>query len=124
MRFHWPANEFIKENFEKDMLRNNNILVDDTRSLLNPKETVILGRSNAIVRINSDNYSTIYARDNSVVNIIVKNRAFVIVHLFEAVHVKIQTEDAPKVLVLVHSKDAIVESSQGVRVKEDLGYLK
>ncbi|PTL34592.1 hypothetical protein C7120_08815 [Prevotella sp. oral taxon 376] len=124
MRFHWPSNDFIKENFEQRLLRDNNILVDDTRSLLNPKEAVILGTSKSIVRVNSDNYSTIYIRDSSHVEIIVKNKAFVIVHLFEKANIKVQTEDFPNVLILKHSKEVVIEATSNVKIKEDLDYLK
>lgn len=124
MRHHWPANDFIKENFEQDLLRSNNILVDDTRSLLNPKETVVLGNSKAIVRVNSHNNSIIYARDNSSVEIIAKNKAFVIVHLFEKANIKVQTEGFPNVLILKHSQNVIIEAATNVKIKEDFDYLK
>ena len=77
LKYHWPSNQFIKENFEQNLLRKNNILVDDTRSLLNPAEAVILGNSKATIRVNSQNNSIIYIRDKSCVDIFAKNTAFV-----------------------------------------------
>ena len=124
MRFHWPTNEYIKQNFPQDLLRKNNLLVDDTRSLLNPKQTVILGESKVIVRVNGHSSSTIYIRDNSSVKFHIKNDAFVIVHLFENAHVDIEVLDVPRVLVLKHSLQATVKATNGVKIKEELDYLK
>lgn len=124
LKYHWPSNQFIKENFEQNLLRKNNILVDDTRSLLNPTEAVILGNSKATIRVNSQNSSIIYIRDKSCVDIFAKNTAFVIVHVFEDASVKVKTFDTPRVLVLIHSEHTNIEASQGVIIKKELDYLK
>lgn len=124
MRFHWPSNKFIKENFEQELLRKNNILVDDTRSLLNPKEAVILGSSVAKIRVNGLSHSVVYLRDDSEVNLYIRNKAFVVVHLFEQAKINIRTYDTPNVLVLKHSEFVSVEASEGVKIKNDLDYLK
>ena len=123
-KHHWPSNSFIKENFEKELLWQNNIFVDDTRSVLNPKKMVVLGTSNIKIRVNAHNRSVIYIRDNSKVEMIVKNDAFAIVHLFEQANVSIETLDKPNVLVLKHSNDAKCSSSRNVKIKEDFDYLK
>lgn len=124
MRFHWPSNKFVKENFEQELLRKNNILVDDTRSLLNPKEAVILGSSVAKIRVNGISHSIIYLRDDSDVDLCVRNRAFVVVHLFEQAKINIRAYDAPNVLILKHSERASIEAPEGVKIKIDLDYLK
>ena len=124
MKYHWPSNKFIKEHFEIGILRKNNILVDDKRSLLNPKEAVILGHTDATVRVNGSNNSSIYVRDNSRVEIIVRNSAFVIVHLFEKAHINVKAFDNPNVLVLKHSDDVSIASIGSIKIKEDFDYLK
>ena len=120
MKHHWPSNSFIKSNFEKELLWKNNILVDDSRSLLNPKEAVILGNSVSTVRVNGSNISVVYIRDNSTVRITAKNKSFVIVHLFENSKIDIEVQDKPDVLVLKHSTNATVNAPDGVKVKERL----
>jgi hypothetical protein len=124
MRHHWPSNNYIKDNFGQELLRRNNILVDDKYSLLNPQEAVILGNAEAAVRVNGHNHSVIYIRDNSAVKLYVKNTAFVIVHLFETAHVEAQIFDSPNVLILKHSKDVNVTTVGKVKIKEDFDYLK
>lgn len=124
LRHHYPTNQYIKDNFELELLRKNNILVDDERNLLNPSVAVILGNTKTKIRVNGLSRSIIYVRDKSEVDLIVKNSSFVIVHTFDNASVKVETEDKPSVLVLKHSKDATIKTTNGIKVKEEFDYLK
>lgn len=124
LQHHYPTNQYIKDNFELELLRKNNILVDDERNLLNPSVAVILGNTKTKIRVNGLSRSVIYIRDNSVVDIIAKNKSFVIVHLFDNASTIIKTEDTPNVLVLKHSKNVKVATQKGVKIKEEFNYLK
>lgn len=124
LQHHYPTNQYIKDNFELELLRKNNILVDDERNLLNPSVAVILGNTKTKIRVNGLSRSIIYVRDKSEVDLIVKNRSFVIVHTFDNASVKVETEDNPSVLVLKHSKDATIKTTNGIKVKEEFDYLK
>ncbi len=124
LQHHYPSNQYIRDNFELELLRKNNILVDDERSLLNPRVAVILGNTKAKIRVNDLSRSVIYIRDNSVVDIIAKNNSFIIVHLFDNASTIIKTEDTPNILVLKHSKNIKVAAPKSVNIKEELEYLK
>lgn len=124
MRYHWPSNDYIKENFEKELLRQNNILVDDKYSLLNPQEAVILGNTETTVRVNGNNRSVIYIRDSSTVKLYARNTAFVIVHLFENASISIHVLDNPNFLVLKHSHSVDVITNGEIKIKDDFDYLK
>lgn len=124
LKYHWPSNEYIKENFGRDILHKNNIIVDEKRSALNPDKAMVLGNSDATIRINGNSHSVIYARDCSSLKIYAKNAAFVIVHLFETAHAEIQAKDKSSVLALKHSVKATVKAQGAVRIKEELDYLE
>jgi len=124
MKHHWPSNEFIKNNFDKGLLRKNNLLVDDKYSVLNPAEMVALGNTVSTIRINGISHSSIYARDKSRLNISVRGKAFVIIHLFDQSNVDVNTFDTPNVLLLIHSNNAFYNVSDMVKVKKELDYLK
>lgn len=124
LQHHYPTNQYIKDNFELELLRKNNILVDDERNLLNPSVAVILGNTKTKIRVNGFSRSIIYVRDKSEVDLIVKNCSFVIVHTFDNASVKVETEDKPSVLILKHSKDATIKTTNGIKVKEEFDYLK
>lgn len=123
---HWPSNDFIKENFDKDILVKNNIIVDMKRSVLNPRICVVLGSSEVNVRLNSRHPSEIYVRDDAHITIYVHTREKVIVHAFENAHIEVLPDALydVDVLVLNHSENTTIESPAHVRVVEDLGYLK
>lgn len=124
LKHHYPSNEFIKNFFDKDLLRKNGILVDDNRSLLNPEEAMILGSSKAIIRVNGRHHSIIYVRDNSFVKIFVKNNSFTIIHLFENANIDVEVQDSPDLLVLKNSKNVVITANKTIRIKDDFSYLK
>ena len=99
----YPSNEFIKENFPQELLRKNNILVDDTYSLLNPKYAVILGSSKTTIRCNGYTVSTVYVFDSADVTLSAKSHAHVIVHVYGPdTRLSVIDESSNKVLVRKH----------------------
>lgn len=123
---HWPSNDFIKENFNKDILIKNNIIVDMKRSVLNPRICVVLGSSEVNIRLNSQHPSVIYIRDNANVTIYVHCNEKIIVHTFENASIKVIPGEiyTPDVLILKHSKNTTVDVPVSVEVVEDFDYLK
>ena len=122
----WPSNDFIKENFDKDLLLKNGILVNGVYSFLNPRTCVVLGDSQAKIRLNGNTISVIYVRGTSDVDVIVHTNEKVIIHTFDSatVMVKYGKEYTPDVLVLNHSSATLVDAPKEVRYKEDFDYLK
>lgn len=118
------SNDYIKESFDKDWLRKNGILVDDEYSLLNPDSAIFLGNSQSTIRFNGYNAATIYVTDESNVKVIAKNKSFVLVHVLGNAQVEAKTYDSANITVLIHSKESIVIADNGIKVKEELDYLK
>lgn len=120
----YPANDFIKKNFTREMLRENNVLVDDEYSMLNARVCVLQGASKSNLRYNGWNAGTLYVRHTSKAIITARQMSFVIVHLFNDAKVECQTYDKASIVVLVHSKTAKVTNCIGnVKIKDELDYL-
>lgn len=123
---HYPSNEFIKRNFDRDLLRKNGLLVDDEYSLLNPKQSILLGTSKSTVRVNAMNVSRIWVRDISSVKIIARGYAGVIVHVLDSTcSVKLVDERIKKddggIVVIVHSENDNIELCESAMLKKELG---
>lgn len=126
LKHRWPSNRFIVEHFDRGLLRRNNILVNDNRSVLNPKVAVLLGQSTATVRVNGSHLSTIYVLDDSALDLVIHTNELVIVHAFDNAKVRVVVGDGYKcaVVVLNHSHGTVVTAPKSVRYKDDFGYLK
>lgn len=120
----YPSNEFIKENFTRDILRKHSILVDDHYSLLNQRMCVLQGGSTSNIRYNGWNPGTVYIRGNSYASITARQMSFVIVHLFDNAVVDCRAEDKASIVVLRHGENTKANTCIGnVKVKDELGYL-
>ena len=118
------SNEYIKANFDRDFLRSKGALVDDKYSLLNPTQAILIGNSNGTLRINGYTVSTIYVIDDSHAKIIVKGNAFALVHALGNARIDASLQGNAKCTVLRHSETASVIASAGVKVTDELDYLK
>ena len=118
------SNEFLKENFGKDFLRRNAILVDDCYSLLFPKYAILIGDSRSTIRSNGYKVSTIYITDNSNAKIVSRDHSTLIVHMLGTAQVEIQQYDDSHVAVITHSPESVVISDQNITIKEEFDYLK
>lgn len=125
MKHDFPTCQLIKENFSRDMLRDECVLVDDTWSMLNPKIAVLQGKSFSTIRYNGWNAGTVYVRHTSHARIEAKNMTFVIVHLLNEAKVDCVATDKAKIVVLRHDENTALSSGTGnVVVKDELDYLK
>lgn len=118
------SNNFIKENFDRYFLRKNGILVDDTYSLLNPRNAILIGESQSTIRFNNYMVTTIYVIDNSKAKILAKGHSSVIVHLLGNPQVEVEQKEHGNVLIINHSKESVIISDDGIKIKEEFDYLK
>lgn len=124
LQHHWPSNEFIKKNFDKDFRRRHGVFVDDEYSICNVQDSLVLGGSKIRYRYSGKYYGNIRVRDLSFVHITARGNGLVIVHLFERACVTVEQSEMAKVSVIKHSPDVRVIASEGVRVLEEYDYLK
>lgn len=118
------SNDFLKNSFDVEFLRSKGILVDDTYSLLNPENAILIGKSSSNIRFNDRNISTLYILDKSKAKITAKGKSFVMVHLFGMAEVEAEQESGGEVVAIVHSTDCVVSSDSGVKIKYEFDYLR
>ena len=123
LKYHFPSNQFIKDNFDIDFRRKSNVLVDDKWSLLNPLRALVLGNTTTTMRFNARNHSTVYIRDNSDVKILASGTAFVIVHVLDMANVRVEKKDDARVVIINHSKDSVIIADSNIIVKEEFDWL-
>lgn len=123
LKHHWPTNDFIKENFSTEFLRKVNVYVNDRYSIMNPKQSLILGDSDITIRYNAVGHGEIHVRDNSHVTLTAKTRSFVIVHLYEKAEIDASQIDSAKVVLIKHSKNVNIATKGNVTIKEEYDYL-
>lgn len=124
LKHHWPSNDFIVKHFDQEFRRNSNVFVDDKYSINNPKESLILGKSDITARFNGANNGTIHIRDNSSVKLSAKNRSFVIVHLYENAYIDAEQFDRSIVVLIKHSEKVTIIADKAIRIREEYDYLK
>lgn len=124
LKYHYPANDFLVKHFELDFLRKSNVFVDDTYSVCNPKQSLVLGNSKIIFRYSAWGFGNVYVRDNSSAKIFTRNKSFVIVHLFDNAHVEAEQKDKSKFVIIKHSTDVTIVADTNIKIREDYDYLK
>lgn len=116
--------QFIKENFDIDLLRKNGILVDDTYSLINPEKVILIGNSRSTIRVNSNKSSVIYLTDNAEVKITAKNRSFVIVHALDNATITARQNESARLVIIKHSYNLTILPDTNAVIREEYDYLK
>lgn len=124
LKYHWPSNDYIQKHFDQDFLRKSNVFVNDKYSVNNPKESLVLGKSEVNFRYNAWGCGSIYLRDNSTAKIIAKNKSFVIVHMFEKAYIEADQKDKSTIVIVKHSPDVTIVADTNIKVREDYDYLK
>ena len=112
--------DIMVSEFGHTMLRSVGISADDEYSFLNPKRTLVLGRSNSKVRINARNVSEVYVADVSYADIIVKGNAFVLIHAYDKANIRVTAKDNANATVLRHSVYAQIITEGSVKVRSSL----
>lgn len=124
LQHHYPSNDFILKHFKKDFLRRSNVFVNDKYSVVNPKESLVLGTSDVTFRYNGHSYGKIHIRDNSSAKVIARNLGFVIVHLYENASVTAEQYDNAMVVLVKHSTNVHIAAPSNIKVREEYNYLK
>lgn len=134
IKHRFPTKSFIKHHFSQDFLRDNGILIDDTRSyptrneerrLVHLREYVLLGDSSITVRYAfRPHMCNIWACDNSKVKVDVKYGAFVLIHLFDNASADITTDLVSKTTIIKHSQKAKIKEEGNVTIKDEYHFLE
>lgn len=123
LQHHWPSNEFISKNFDKEFRRKKNVFVDDKYSIVNPEHALALGESEIKVRYNAWGCGRIYVRDHSRVEVSATGWSFVIVHLFENAYIEAKQEENARIVLVKHSADVTIVADKDIKICEEYDYL-
>lgn len=115
----FPSNDFIKENFNIELLHKWNIIVDEKRSILNSANAAVFGSSYVTSRYNARNCGRIYVRDNACLNITAHNNAFVIVHILDNAKVLAVAYEKADLILIKHSAECSITSNEKVKILEE-----
>lgn len=119
----WPKVSFIKENFDKELLRKNGILADDNYCFANKKIVMLLGNSTSEVRNSGWNVGTCFVRHSSKATITAKNMTFTTVHVYDNAEVEIEVKDKANVVVITYSDNVKVTAPKSVKVKRNTTFF-
>ena len=120
----WPSAKFIKENFSVDTLRQNNVLVDDKWSLINPVYAALIGNSECTIRYNGRVSGRVYVMEGVSVKILANNRSFVMVHSFGKTNIECKASDSATIKIIHHWMKSEVKKNGFVTELEELDYLR
>jgi len=134
IKHRWPSMAFIKKHFTQDFLRDNGILVDDTRSypvrdanrrLVYLKDFVLLGESNATIRYSfRPHMCNVWVCDDSAIKVDVKYGAYILIHLFDNATANVVTDLVSKVCVIRHTATTKVKKEGCVTIRNEFHYLE
>lgn len=134
IKHRWPSQAFIKKQFSQEFLRDNGILVDDTRSypvrdeqrrLIYHRNYVLLGDSHITVRyVRRQHMCNIWICDKSSAKVYCKYGAYMLLHLFDDTTAEIHTDLTSKVVAIRHSPKVTIKKDGCVTVKDEFFYLQ
>lgn len=115
----YPTNDFIKEHFEDELLKQNNIFVDCPITGMNLNGKVIVnGDCTGTFTFDGFAACDLYIRHNSNVHIDASRFAKIFINLYDDAIVTIKQRDISKVYVYRHSENCHVKCDGDVLVRE------
>lgn len=115
----WPSNEYIKKNFDKELLHKNNIYVDDFVSRRNARQVVVIqGKSHGSLLYDGMTTADIYVRHDSDVMIDCSRMSKVFITLYDNAKIKVYQHDAASVYVYQHGENCEIEVHGDVMLRK------
>lgn len=114
----YPTNEFIKKNFEKEILHRNNIFVDEDVQKRNARQIVVLqGRCTGTLLYDGMTSADVYVRHDSEVTIDCNRLSKVFVSVYDRAKVNVIQNDGASVYVYLHGDECEVKSEGDVMMR-------
>lgn len=118
IKYNYPSNDFIKSNFDRQLLEHNNIYVDAEFERRNARQIVVVqGSSKGALLYDCWTTSDVYVRHDSDVTIDCTRYSKVFVHVYDDAKVKITQSDAATVYVYRYSKNCEITTQGDVLVR-------
>lgn len=114
----YPGNEFIKRNFDKELLHKNGIFVDEEVHLRNVKGRCVLnGRCKGMLLFDGLSVCDLYVRHGSEVVIDCSRLSKVFINVYDQAKVKVKQVDAASVYVYKHGEQCAVDIEGDVMIR-------
>lgn len=120
----YPTNDFIKDNFDRNTLLKNYILVDEKHSILNAPQAAVFGKSKIKARYNGRSFGRIYIKDDALINVVAHNSSTVLVHVLDSAVVHAECYDRASVVVIRHSEKCLICGKGSVVIKDELNLFQ
>lgn len=109
MKNNFPSNDFIKKNFDSELLHRNNIYVDDFIERRNARTVVVIqGNSKGQLMYDGMTVAEIYVRHNSELTIDCSKFSKVFINIYDNSKVKVIQHDTASVYVYKHGDSCSV----------------
>ncbi len=114
----YPTNEFIKKNFEKEILHRNNIFVDEDVQKRNARQIVVLqGRCTGTLLYDGMTSADVYVRHDSEVTIDCNRLSKVFISVYDRAKVNVIQKDGASVYVYLHGSNCEVKAEGDVMTR-------
>ena len=115
----YPSNEFIKENFSAELLKENNVFIDSIIREYNLNRiAVTCGNCEGELIFDGFSSCDVYIRHTSKVHFDVSQFAKVFINLYDDAEITIKQSDIAKVYVYLHGSNCHVNYEGDVLVRE------
>lgn len=115
----YPTNEFIKEHFESELLKENHIYVDSSFHGVNlDKKVILCGKSDGVLEFDKFSTCDIYIRHECHAHIRASGFSKVFINLYDGANIIIKQMEAAKVYVYLHGSNCRVKYEGEVLVRE------
>lgn len=111
----YPSNEFIKKNFDQDLLHRNNIYVDDFVERRNARQVVVVqGKSTGLLQYDGMTVADVYVRHDSEITIDCSRLSKVFISVYDNAKVNVTQRDGASVYVYRHGDNCLVSTEGDV----------
>lgn len=107
----YPDNEFIRKHFKGEM-EELGVFLDDEIRVEDKRQVVCLGETHGQIAVSKFNVARIYVKHGSNLKIIAKDRAFVMVDVFDSAVVDVCASDKAKVCVNLYHGSRVTQSAE------------
>lgn len=116
----FPTNEFIKDNFDKELLHRNNIYVDEFIERRNARQVVVVqGKCTGTLLYDGMTTADIYVRHDSEVTIDCSRLSKVFISLHDRAKANVVQRDGASVYVYLRSDECEVQAEGDVMVRKN-----
>lgn len=114
----FPSNEFIKKNFDKELLHRNNIYVDDFVERRNARQVVVVqGKSTGLLQYDGMTVADVYVRHDSEITIDCSRLSKVFISVYDNAKVNVTQRDGASVYVYLHGSSCSYKSDGDVMIR-------